>query len=62
MCTKYDSVTPALQNYRFCRQSGNDAYIRGGWWGLGVIIYVIMTHCLGKSISVSPLREMKKRI
>ena len=42
-----------LENYRFCRKSGNYTYSRG--WVGGHVIYVIMTHCIRKSICDSPL-------
>ena len=42
-----------LENYRFCRKSGNYAYSR--WWGMGHVISVILTHCVRKLICDSSL-------
>ena len=36
MCSKFDDVIRALENYRFCRKSGDDAYIKGGGFMLFV--------------------------
>ena len=50
-----------LEKYRFCRNSGNEAYSRGwgGGGGGGHIVCVIMTYWVGKLISDSPLTFCK---
>ena len=44
-----------LENYVFCRKSGNDTCSRRWARGEGHVVCVIMTHCVQKSICDSPL-------
>ena len=55
---EYRYLKEVLENFRFCRTSGNEAYDRGCW---GHLVCIIMTHCVRKSICDSPLSSRALR-